>query len=162
MQHIASKGIVHRNLSAGKIWLFGTIIAKISDFNLCCFHDENSSYKEDLVEKFSPKQLALESLVDKAFSEKSDVWSFGVLVYEMFGFGKVPYEDLDSEKLVEFLKDGHRLERLENMNENLYEILTSCWDVDPEARPDFKELEKKFHEFIEIRSEIYGYVEARN
>uniref|UniRef100_A0A914D0E8 Protein kinase domain-containing protein n=1 Tax=Acrobeloides nanus TaxID=290746 RepID=A0A914D0E8_9BILA len=160
MQYVTSKGLIHRDLTARNIFLFGSIVAKISDFSLCCYCDEGCTYQETANIRFPLKWTSLESLVSKIFSEKSDVWSFGVLTYEMFSFGRLPYAGLSDDELVGFLENGHRLERLVNVDNSLHDIMTDCWMSNPEDRPKFTYLEEKFHAFIEIRSELYGYVEA--
>jgi serine/threonine protein kinase len=162
MQYVASKGLIHRDLTARNIFLFGSIVAKISDFSLCCCCDENGTYQETANIRLPLKWMALESLISKVFSEKSDIWSFGVLIFEMFSFGRVPYAGLNNDELVGFLENGHRLERLVNVDNSLHEIMTDCWMSNPEDRPKFTYLEEKFHAFINIRSELYGYVEAGN
>uniref|UniRef100_A0A914DMR4 receptor protein-tyrosine kinase n=1 Tax=Acrobeloides nanus TaxID=290746 RepID=A0A914DMR4_9BILA len=162
MQYVTSKGLIHRDLTARNIFLFGSIVAKISDFSLCCCCDESGTYEETANIRLPLKWMALESLISKVFSEKSDVWSFGVLIYEMFSFGRVPYAGLNDDELVGFLENGHRLERLMNVDQSLHEIMTECWMSNPEDRPKFTYLEEKFHVFIEILSELYGYVEAGN
>uniref|UniRef100_A0A914E8E6 receptor protein-tyrosine kinase n=2 Tax=Acrobeloides nanus TaxID=290746 RepID=A0A914E8E6_9BILA len=162
MQYVTSKGLIHRDLTARNIFLFGSVVAKISDFSLCCCCDESGTYQETANLRLPLKWMALESLISKIFSEKSDVWSFGVLIYEIFSFGRVPYAGLNDDELVGFLENGHRLERLVNVDQSLHEIMTDCWMSNPEDRPKFTYLEEKFHAFINIRSELYGYVEAGN
>uniref|UniRef100_A0A914E3M3 Protein kinase domain-containing protein n=1 Tax=Acrobeloides nanus TaxID=290746 RepID=A0A914E3M3_9BILA len=126
MQYIASKGIIHRSLSARNILLFGPTVAKISYFTNCCFcNSENSIVKDSTIQKLSAKSMALESLAEQIFSEKSDIWAFGILAYEIFAFGKAPYGTLNDDKIVEFLNQGNRLERPSNVNDQLYEIMNT-------------------------------------
>ena len=161
MQYIASKGIIHRSLSARNILLFGSTVAKISYFTNCCFcGSENFMVKDLTVQKLSAKSMALESLTEKIFSEKSDIWAFGILAYEMFTFGKDPYEALNDDEILEFLNQGNRLERPSNVNDQLYEIMMGCWNADPDSRPTFKALEKTFFEIVEVKNELYGYVQS--
>ena len=104
--------------------------------------------------------MALESLTEKIFSEKSDIWAFGILAYEMFTFGKAPYEALNDDEILEFLNQGNRLERPSNVNDQLYEVMMDCWNADPDSRPTFKALEKTFLEIVEVQNELYGYVQS--
>uniref|UniRef100_A0A914D7A2 Protein kinase domain-containing protein n=1 Tax=Acrobeloides nanus TaxID=290746 RepID=A0A914D7A2_9BILA len=162
MQYIASKGIIHRSLSARNILLFGPTVAKISYFTNCCFcSSENFTVKASAVQKLSAKSMALESLTEKIFSEKSDIWAFGILAHEMFIFGKAPYEALNDDEILEFLNQGNRLERPSNVNEQMYEIIMGCWNADPDSRPTFKALEKTFFEIVEVQNELYGYVQSK-
>uniref|UniRef100_A0A914E299 receptor protein-tyrosine kinase n=1 Tax=Acrobeloides nanus TaxID=290746 RepID=A0A914E299_9BILA len=149
MQYIASRGLVHRDLAARNVLLFANSIAKISDFGLCCSIDENLTERSILSLKLPIKWLSLEALIDKIFSEKSDVWSFGVLMYEVFTFGGIPYATMNNDELVMFLKSGARLELPNNMDVGLYEIMLSCWREDLKERPTFVELEEKFPGYID-------------
>ena len=149
MQYIASKGLVHRDLAARNVLLFASSIAKISDFGLCCSIDESLTERSTLSLKLPIKWLSLEALIDRIFSEKSDVWSFGVLMYEVFTFGEIPYATMNNDELVMFLKSGARLELPNNMDVGLYEIMLSCWREDLKERPTFVELEEKFHGYID-------------
>jgi serine/threonine protein kinase len=158
MQFIASKTLVHRDLAARNILLCANNVAKISDFGLCCKCDETLTYQALVSKKLPIKWLAIETLVDHTFSQKSDVWSFGVLAYEMFTLGQVPYATLDHNEVFEFLKSGKRLERPEAMPEEVYEIVRTCWEENQNGRPDFTELEERFHNKLEKQTESYGYL----
>jgi serine/threonine protein kinase len=159
MQYIASKKIIHRDLAARNVLMFGNFVAKISDFGLCCFMDESLTYVASTIENLPIKWLALESLTEKIFCEKSDVWAFGILMYEIFTFGQIPHATKNDEELLEFLQADNRLERPDGVNDTLYEIMVGCWHKEAESRISFRELEEKFHEFIDIRNEVYGYVQ---
>uniref|UniRef100_A0A914CZD0 receptor protein-tyrosine kinase n=1 Tax=Acrobeloides nanus TaxID=290746 RepID=A0A914CZD0_9BILA len=148
MQFTASKGLVHCDLAARNVLLFDNMVAKISDFGLCCSSDETFSYQASLNKKLPIKWLSLEALLDRLFTEKSDVWSFGVLMYEMFSFGATPYETMNNDELVMFLQSGGRLERPANIDDMCYGIMLLCWNKDYLARPRFMELEEKFGELI--------------
>lgn len=155
MQYIVSKGMVHRDLAARNILLFGSNIAKISDFGLCCKCDKTFTYKATSHKKLPIRWLSIEALTDHIFSEKSDVWSFGILMYEMFTLGQVPYASLCYDEMVELLKSGQRLEHPQDMPEELYKMAKKCWEESAQDRPNFTELEENFHAILE--SEIDGY-----
>uniref|UniRef100_A0A914D5Q1 Protein kinase domain-containing protein n=1 Tax=Acrobeloides nanus TaxID=290746 RepID=A0A914D5Q1_9BILA len=116
---------------------------------------------DSTVQKLSAKSMALECLTEKIFSEKSDIWAFGILAYEMFTFGRAPYEALNDDEIFEFLKQGNRLERPSNVNDQLYEVMMDCWNADPDSRPSFKALEKTFLEIVEVQNELYDYVKCK-
>uniref|UniRef100_A0A914E0L9 receptor protein-tyrosine kinase n=1 Tax=Acrobeloides nanus TaxID=290746 RepID=A0A914E0L9_9BILA len=155
MQFTASKGLVHCDLAARNVLLFDNMVAKISDFGLCCSSDETFSYQASLHKKLPIKWLSLEALLDRLFTEKSDVWSFGVLMHEMFSFGATPYETMNNDELVMFLQSGGRLERPANMDDVCYGIMLPCWNKDYLARPGFMELEEKFGELIKKIAPIF-------
>uniref|UniRef100_A0A914DVE6 Protein kinase domain-containing protein n=1 Tax=Acrobeloides nanus TaxID=290746 RepID=A0A914DVE6_9BILA len=159
MQYISSKAMVHRDLAARNILLCGdSKAAKIGDFGLCCKCDETFTYQASLSKRLPFKWLALESLVDHIFSEKSDIWSFGVLMYEMYNLGQVPYPDLSHNELIDFLKSGKRLAKPKDMPEDMHEVVRKCWEEEPQNRPNFTELEKIFYTILEDNSEGYEFL----
>ena len=159
MQFIASKSIVHRDLAARNILLTDSFNAKISDFGLSCYMG-NSVLEQDPPKKLPYKWLSIEALVSKIFSEKSDVWAFGVLMFEVFSFGQIPYPDLGLKDLLEYLTAGNRLGCPQAATEEIYEIMMECWKEDPEGRPTFETLANVFHEILEKATKSYGYVES--
>lgn len=87
------------------------------------------------------------------------MWSFGILMYEVFNFGQPFYIGLNTkEELVEFLESGRRLNRLESADETTFETMSACWREDPEERPDFDELENRIHDVLERMTFLYGYI----
>jgi serine/threonine protein kinase len=158
MEYIASKGLVHCDLAARNILLCGSFVAKISNFGRCYSSDFNQLLSISSVKNLETRWLAPEVLTDQIFSEKSDVWSFGIVMFEMFTFGKIPYDTLHDGELLEFLQSGHHLECPNNLNNPMDQIIISCWHLDPEQRPTFKELEERFYKLIELFSQVYEYV----
>lgn len=148
--------MAHRDLAARNILLCDNNVVKIADFGLCCTFNENFSYQATNRSKRLPiKWLSLEALIDWKFSEKSDVWSFGVLIYEMFSLGKVPYNLMSNNEITEFLESGQRLERPENATEEIYGIMSACWEKDVEKRPNFVNLIETLQILLEKCSEEY-------
>ena len=144
MKYIASKRMVHRDLAARNVLLCDNLAAKISDFGLCCTMDATLIHKGSLAQKLPIKWLALEALTDQIFSEKSDIWSFGILIYEVFTFGSIPYANMNNDEMLVFLQAGNRLERPNNVCDELYEIMKSCWNKYMGLRPNFLDLEERF------------------
>lgn len=148
MKYISAKGLIHRDLAARNVLLFENFIAKISDFGLCCSSNENLNRPSENI-KLPIKWLSLEALLEKNFSEKSDVWAFGILMYEVFTCGQIPYENMKIDELIMFLQSGSRLEKEEGMPNEIYDIMLLCWQNDFRERPSFGELEVKIFELIE-------------
>jgi serine/threonine protein kinase len=73
-------------------------------------------------------------------SSQSDVWSFGVCLWEMFSYGKIPYSELSNNEVVSKVLAGYRLEAPLNCPPEVYKIMTSCWQLKPESRPTFSDL----------------------
>lgn len=149
MQYIASKNIVHRDLAARNILLTKDFNAKISDFGLSMCKDDESWSPE----KWPIKWMSPEAIYFHTFSEKSDVWSFGVLMYEVFSFGKVPYENLEStEEILNYLLSGRRLECPKAAKKGTPEIMSSCWMMNPHERPTFEDLIDCFKDILNRRN----------
>uniref|UniRef100_A0A914DWN5 Protein kinase domain-containing protein n=1 Tax=Acrobeloides nanus TaxID=290746 RepID=A0A914DWN5_9BILA len=158
MEFIASKNIVHRDLAARNVLLTNDFQAKISDFGLAVIN--NTSIKETtLVKKFPVRWLSIEAIVEKLFSEKSDVWAFGVLMFEVFSLGQDPYVGIETRQILRFLQSGERLSRPELATNGMYEMMCSCWEENLEIRPKFEELVAKLHDVLEGESGYSNYYE---
>ena len=86
--------------------------------------------------------MAIESLTDWVFSSQSDVWSFGVVLWEIFSFAKVPYPGMTLNQLIEELQNGYRMKKPEFAPESIGQLMSDCWKTQPNQRPTFSELEE--------------------
>lgn len=86
------------------------------------------------------KWLALECIQERIFTHKSDVWAFGITLWELFTFGQRPYGNMTALEMCEFLQQGERLAQPEICTLDIYMLIIKCWMLDPESRPSFKEL----------------------
>lgn len=93
------------------------------------------------------KWLALECIREKIFTHKSDVWAFGVTVWEILTFGDKPYKDVNPKEMLNLLDRGERLPQPKICSLDLYMIMIKCWMVDAESRPSFRELKDLFSKF---------------
>uniref|UniRef100_A0A914EK50 Protein kinase domain-containing protein n=1 Tax=Acrobeloides nanus TaxID=290746 RepID=A0A914EK50_9BILA len=158
MEFIASKNIVHRDLAARNILLTNDFQAKISDFGLAVI--PNSGMKESQVpKKFPVRWLSIEAIVEKLFTEKSDVWAFGVIMYEVFSLGQDPYAGIPTGNILGFLRSGERMGRPRLATNELYELMRSCWEENMETRPKFEELVPKLHSLLEDEAGCSTYYE---
>ncbi|KAH8269724.1 hypothetical protein KR018_002067, partial [Drosophila ironensis] len=145
MDYLSSKKVLHGDLAARNILLCEDNVVKICDFGLARSMYRGDNYKKSESGKLPIKWLALESLSDHMFSTYSDVWSFGIVLWEMFSLAKVPYPGIDpNQELFNKLNDGYRMEKPPYANQQLYDIMLECWRKNPESRPLFNELEKRF------------------
>jgi len=149
MQYLTKNKIIHRDLAARNILVAeeqGKFIVKIGDFGKSreLESDEYSSAQDDFPVKWS----APEVLEYRKYSHKSDVWSFGIVLWEMFEYGKVPYPELsNSQTMTEVLK-GIRLPKPKLMSDEIGEIMFSCWKPNPSDRPTFAQLYDKLNEIL--------------
>ena len=158
MEYLVSKRLVHRDLAARNILLIESHTAKISDFGLCCTCDDATLNDQASLQMLPMRWLSLEALLHQTFSEKSDVWSFGILVHEVFSGGKVPYATMEADEILEFLKSGKRMECPENASDEVYEIMCSCWEENVKTRIYFSELSTKFRTILFRETQDYGYI----
>uniref|UniRef100_A0A914XW76 Protein kinase domain-containing protein n=1 Tax=Panagrolaimus superbus TaxID=310955 RepID=A0A914XW76_9BILA len=123
LEYIASKNIVHRDVAARNFLLSrngNTFTAKIADFGLCSNVDENTNvYRSSLNKRLPIKWLAIESLVDRTFSQASDVWAFGVTMIEMYSCANELYPGIGLNEVTDYLKNGNRMERPEKMPQEM-------------------------------------------
>ncbi|KAL7055784.1 hypothetical protein AAHC03_022696 [Spirometra sp. Aus1] len=146
MAYLASRGIIHRDLAARNVLVESPSQIKITDFGLAkCLDNVGSEYRAH-GGRMPVKWLALESIRLRIFSSKSDVWSYGVTLWEIFTFGKRPFENLSARSLLQHLESGQRLCQPPSTNLDLYALMVSCWQEDPDLRPDFEYLVQRMRE----------------
>ncbi|KAF7653152.1 hypothetical protein LDENG_00086480 [Lucifuga dentata] len=138
MEFLASKNCVHRDLAARNVLLSQGKIVKICDFGLArdIMHDNNYVSKGST---FLPvKWMAPESIFDNLYTTLSDVWSYGILLWEIFSLGGTPYPGMvvDS-SFYNKIKSGYRMAKPENAPPDIYEMMMKCWNSEPEKRPSF-------------------------
>ncbi|KAF2354385.1 Serine-threonine/tyrosine-protein kinase catalytic domain, partial [Trinorchestia longiramus] len=159
MSYLASLKLVHRDLAARNVLLATDRVCKISDFGLTRDIYEDELYFKKSKSRVPVKWMAPESLIDHVYTTKSDVWGFGVLLWELVNLGSTPYPGVSLESLYDLLKSGYRMERPENCSQELYEVMLYCWDADPHRRPDFRQLTDIFEAMITVDVE---YLEVRS
>uniref|UniRef100_A0A8C9RWK0 Hepatocyte growth factor receptor n=1 Tax=Scleropages formosus TaxID=113540 RepID=A0A8C9RWK0_SCLFO len=142
MEYLASKKFVHRDLAARNCMLDESYTVKVADFGLArdVYEKEYYSVHNKSSVKLPVKWMALESLQTHKFTAKSDVWSFGVLLWELMTRGAPPYSDVNSFDITVFLLQGRRLLQPEFCPDPLYNVMIDCWHPKAERRPTFSEL----------------------
>ncbi|CAD6999743.1 unnamed protein product [Ceratitis capitata] len=145
MDYLSSRKVLHGDLAARNILLCENNIVKICDFGLARSMYKSENYKKQGEAPLPIKWLALESFSDHIFSTYTDVWSFGIVLWEFFSLAKVPYPGMEpNQSLYLKIKDGYRMEKPPFANDELYDIMLECWSANPESRPLFNVLEKYF------------------
>ncbi|XP_072051273.1 uncharacterized protein [Amphiura filiformis] len=153
MHYLASMKLVHRDLAARNVLVADGLIMKISDFGLTRDIYEGDTYMKKSKSRMPVKWMAIEALYDNIYTIKSDVWSFGVLLWEIVTMGATPYPGLASERLYQILKNGYRMEKPEGCSDELFRIMQRCWQLVPTSRPSFFDLVDIFERMLEKDSE---------
>ncbi len=144
MEYLEDHRLVHRDLAARNVLVQSPDRVKITDFGLARLLDVNEDeYKAD-GGKMPIKWLALECIQHRTFTHKSDVWAFGVTVWELLTYGAKPYNNIQAREVPDLLEKGERLVQPEICTLGVYMILIKCWQADADARPSFANLVKEF------------------
>ncbi|XP_066993282.1 tyrosine-protein kinase CSK [Anabrus simplex] len=138
MEYLESRKVVHRDLAARNVLISEEGVAKVSDFGLA--RDENFSLEGG---KLPIKWTAPEALKQGKFSNKSDMWSFGILLWEIYSFGRVPYPRIPLADVVKHVEKGYKMEAPEGCPAEVYEIMRQAWDLHPDKRPTFRDVKGK-------------------
>uniref|UniRef100_A0AAZ3RP82 Tyrosine-protein kinase RYK n=1 Tax=Oncorhynchus tshawytscha TaxID=74940 RepID=A0AAZ3RP82_ONCTS len=139
--------VIHKDLAARNCVIDDSMQVKICDNALsrdlfpmdyhCLGDNENRPVR----------WMALESLLNHDFSSASDVWAFGVTLWELMTLGQTPYVDIDPFEMAAYLKDGYRIAQPINCPDELFAVMACCWALDPEERPKFQQLVQCLTEF---------------
>ncbi|XP_058245057.1 fibroblast growth factor receptor 1-A isoform X7 [Hemibagrus wyckioides] len=140
MEYLASKKCIHRDLAARNVLVTEDNVMKIADFGLARDIHHIDYYKKTTNGRLPVKWMAPEALFDRIYTHQSDVWSFGVLLWEIFTLGGSPYPGVPVEELFKLLKEGHRMDRPSTCTHELYMMMRDCWHAAPSQRPTFKQL----------------------
>jgi serine/threonine protein kinase len=150
MQYLVQKNIVHRDLSLRNLLVgrgneLDKYIVKISDFGLSRIMGKNY-YKTD--DATIPIRWSAPEVLEKGiFSSKSDVWSFGIVLWELFSLGNIPYTGMTNKEVIQFVLSDNRLEKPTKCPDEIYELMLKCWNKNPQERPTFQEL---YYQIIDI------------
>uniref|UniRef100_A0A8C6M798 receptor protein-tyrosine kinase n=1 Tax=Nothobranchius furzeri TaxID=105023 RepID=A0A8C6M798_NOTFU len=147
MSYLARREVIHKDLAARNCVIDDNMQVKITDNALardlfpmdyhCLGDNENRPVR----------WMALESLLNNDFSSASDVWAFGVALWELMTLGQTPYVDVDPFEMSAYLKDGYRIAQPINCPDELFAVMACCWALDPEERPKFQQLVQCLTEF---------------
>ena len=147
MAYLEEKNYIHRDLAARNILVGEHLICKVADFGLARVIYEDI-YEAHTGAKFPIKWTAPEAAMYSRFTIKSDVWSFGMLLYELITYGRVPYPGMNKAQALKALQNGYRMPCPMGCPEPLYEIMRECWRDDAVSRPTFEALQWRLEDFF--------------
>ncbi|XP_047535965.1 tyrosine-protein kinase receptor torso-like isoform X1 [Vanessa atalanta] len=155
MEFLASNRVVHRDLAARNVLVTADRTLKIADFGLSRDVYQENQYKQEGNGKMPVKWMALESLTHRIYTTQSDVWSFGVVLWEVVTVGGAPYAGVGAARLPRLLAAGYRMPRPPHCAPDLYNLMLSCWKERPRSRPTFSELHEKLDEMLYACADHY-------
>nr|XP_033784801.1 tyrosine-protein kinase SYK isoform X1 [Geotrypetes seraphini]XP_033784810.1 tyrosine-protein kinase SYK isoform X1 [Geotrypetes seraphini] len=148
MKYLEANNFVHRDLAARNVLLVTQHYAKISDFGLSkALNSDESYYKAKGHGKWPIKWYAPECINFFKFSSKSDVWSFGVLMWEAFSYGQKPYKGMKGSEVAQMIESGLRMECPANCPTEMYSLMKRCWTYNLDDRPGFTAVELKLRNY---------------
>ena len=144
MAYLEEKNYVHRELAARNVLVGENLICKVTDFGFTKFVDDDY-----MIHRVSIKWTAPEALLYNRFTIKSDVWSFGIVLYEIITYGRIPYPGIATSGILEAVSEGtYRMPCPPNCPIQLYDIMLDCWKHELDNRPSFKTLQLLLEEFF--------------
>uniref|UniRef100_UPI00359000A7 tyrosine-protein kinase receptor UFO-like n=1 Tax=Myxine glutinosa TaxID=7769 RepID=UPI00359000A7 len=154
MEYLASKNFIHRDLAARNCMLHENMRVCVADFGLSKKIYSGDYYRQGRISKMPVKWIAIESLADRLYTTKSDVWSFGVTMWEIVTRGQMPYPGIQNHEIYDYLQQGYRLKQPADCLDDLYAIMSSCWHVNPNERPSFDKLRRQLEDLLKSLPEI--------
>ncbi|XP_018351954.1 PREDICTED: fibroblast growth factor receptor homolog 1-like isoform X2 [Trachymyrmex septentrionalis] len=151
MEYLSSKRCIHRDLAARNVLVSDEYVLKIADFGLARDLHSNDYYRKKTDGRLPVKWMAPEALFHRVYTTQSDVWSYGILLWEIMTLGGTPYPSVPSvEKLFQLLRTGHRMEKPPCCSIEIYMLMRDCWSYQHSERPTFVELVEDLDRILTI------------
>ncbi|XP_071806508.1 uncharacterized protein [Asterias amurensis] len=150
MHYISSQKCIHRDLAARNVLVAEDMTCKVSDFGLARDVIDNRVYERKSEGRLPLRWMALESILDEMYTTKSDVWSFGVLLWEIVTLGARPYPTMSAKLMLKQLRIGFRMPQPTHCQGELYEMMLKCWEEEPDRRPTFEVIADELRQLREL------------
>ncbi|XP_035706002.1 focal adhesion kinase 1 isoform X8 [Folsomia candida] len=148
LSYLESKKFVHRDIAARNVLVSAQDMVKLSDFGLSRWVSEDQCYYKASKGKLPIKWMAPESINFRRFSNASDVWMFGVCMWEILMFGVKPFAGVQNNDVIGKIENGERLPLPPNCPPRLYALMSQCWSYEPSKRPGFQHLKETLFEIL--------------
>uniref|UniRef100_A0A8C8STG3 Tyrosine-protein kinase Mer n=1 Tax=Pelusios castaneus TaxID=367368 RepID=A0A8C8STG3_9SAUR len=149
MEYLSSRHFIHRDLAARNCMLRDNMSVCVADFGLSKKIYSGDYYRQGRIAKMPVKWIAIESLADRLYTTKSDVWAFGVTMWEIATRGMTPYPGVQNHEIYDYLLHGQRLKQPDDCLDELYDLMCACWRADPKERPTFPHLKLHLQKILE-------------
>jgi len=146
MRYLEEKGCIHRDLAARNCLLDVNGAIKISDFGMS--REEQEYVVSDGLKQIPIKWTAPEALNYGKYTSLSDVWSFGILMWEIFSRGQTPYTGMSNSKAREMIEAAYRMPAPPDTPDTIYQLMLRCWQYEPDQRPRFSEIYPEIDKFM--------------
>lgn len=161
MDYIHKNGIIHRDLAARNVLVDEHSRCKVADFGLSrsIRESETDVYQQKSKGALPVRWMAPECLYLQVFTSKSDVWAFGILLWEIVTLGSTPYPGLSAQEVIHAVRDGRVMVQPAHCRWELYRLMRACWHPDPKERPSFSQLSRDLDQLIKLNA---GYIDLDN
>lgn len=160
MSYLESRNYIHRDLAARNCLVSDNHLVKVADFGLTRLVKPDEVYTAHVGAKFPIKWTAPEGLAYNKFTSKSDVWSYGVLLWEIATYGMTPYPGVELSEVFYTLNSGHRMGRPTGCPEPIHQLMQHCWSWEPNDRPAFWELHEQLQSLL-LSPDIFDLIEQQ-
>ena len=157
MAYLESQNCVHGDLAARNVLVTDKLVCKVANFRLAASIRDNIRVEQGVI--FPIKWSAPEVLINNQFSIKSDVWSFGIFLYEVITHGRCPYPGRTNAQVRELVPQGFQMSQPEGCPWKLYVTMTVCWTMDPKARYTFERLQFYLEHFYTAKDLDYNSID---
>ncbi|KAM7440137.1 hypothetical protein ABFA07_010631 [Porites harrisoni] len=162
MEFLSSNKVIHRDLAARNVLVGEGEKCKVTDFGMARDVYGDDIYKKKSRGRLPVKWTAYEALLYGTYTTQSDVWSFGVVLYEIFTVGGCPYPGIEGREIANKLKSGYRMPKPKHIDQNLYDLMLQCWQQKPNERPTFSVLKDAMADMLQNNNHTYANMEEYN
>ncbi|CAH3146247.1 unnamed protein product [Pocillopora meandrina] len=159
MNFLCENKVVHRDLAARNVLVADGNVCKITDFGMARDVQGSNIYTMKAGGRIPAKWTAYEALSYGIYTTQSDVWSYGIVLYEIFTLGGEPYPGIKARDIANLLEKGFRMRRPRQLDKELFSVMFSCWNEDPKKRPTFGTLQEALEK---IEKEQTGYLNLQS
>lgn len=150
MAYMESQNYIHCDLAARNILLTEKLVCKVANFFLADTIPDEEIYIATTSTKYPIKWSPPEVFVANRYTSTSDIWSFGVVLYEVITYGQAPYIGMSNSDVMLKVQEGYRLPKPSTCPYILYEMMQNCWEEEPESRPTFQALQSQLESFTKV------------